>query len=208
MNIKVYISFLTDVLLHSITSFGGPQANLGLLQSRFVQKRKDLTDETLLEYNALCQLLPGASSTQNIVLIGFKKGGYLLAFLTLLVWAFPACALMTAIAILYDRQNFSAGFSILTYLKPMSIAFILSATFLLFKKAVNNAITRWIFIGASVAVLFGFTSPWTIPLIIILAGVATNFSKKRIPTVSAPQVKIKTRALFVFLFLFLIAWCD
>jgi chromate transporter len=205
MNIQVYISFLKDVLLHSITSFGGPQANLGLLQSRFVQKRKDLTDETLLEYNALCQLLPGASSTQNIVLIGFKKGGYLLAFLTLLVWAFPACTLMTVIAILYDRQNFSAGFLILTYLKPMSIAFILSATLLLYKKAVNNVITRWIFIGASVLVLFGFKSPWTIPLVIILAGVATNFSKKRIPTVSTPQVKIKTRALFVFLFLFLVA---
>ena len=68
MTFKLYISFLKDVLLHSITSFGGPQANLGLLQSRFVNKRKDLTDEELLEYNALCQLLPGASATQNLVL--------------------------------------------------------------------------------------------------------------------------------------------
>ena len=205
MNIKVYISFLKDVLLHSITSFGGPQANLSLLQSRFVQKRKDLTDEELLEHNALCQLLPGASATQNIVLIGFKKGGHVLAFITLLVWIFPACAMMTTIAILYDRQNFAAGFSILTFLKPMSIAFILSATLLLFKKAVNNTITRWIFLSASLVVLIGFKSPWTIPLVIIIAGIATNFSKKRIPTITTPHVKIKLRSIFIFLFLFLVA---
>jgi len=205
MNIKVYISFLKDVLLHSITSFGGPQANLGLLQSRFVQKRKDLTNEELLEYNALCQLLPGASSTQNIVLIGFKKGGHLLAFLTLLVWIFPACSIMTAVAILYDRQNIAAGFSILAYLKPMSIAFIISATLLLFKKAVNNTITKWIFIGASLVVLIGFKSPWTIPMVILFAGIASNISKKRIPTITTPQVKVKLRSIIIFLLLFLVA---
>jgi chromate transporter len=205
MKNNTYISFLKDVLLHSITSFGGPQANLGLLQSRFVDKRKDLSEEALLEYNALCQLLPGASSTQNIVLIGFKKGGYFLAFLTLLVWAFPACAIMTTLAILYDHQIFLVGFSILAYLKPMSIAFIVSAMLLLFKKAVNNTITRWIFVGASLAVLFGFNSPWTIPVVIILAGVVTNFSKKRIPTITTPPLKIKTRSIILFGLLFLIA---
>ena len=205
MKIKAYISFLKDVFLHSITSFGGPQANLGLLQSRFVGKRKDLTDETLLEYNALCQILPGASSTQNIVLIGFHKGGYLLAALTLLVWIFPACSFMTALAILYDHQYFSAGMSILTYLKPMSIAFIISATLLLLKKAVNNTITKWIFVGASLAVLIGFKSPWTIPAVIIIAGVATNFSKKRIPTIQTNPLRVKKTAIVLFILFFIVA---
>jgi chromate transporter len=205
MQLKANISFLKDVLLHSITSFGGPQANLALLQTRFVGKRKDLTDEELLEYNALCQLLPGAASTQTIVLIGFKVGGYLLAFFTLLVWIFPACTLMTLIAILYDRHNFAAGFSILTFLKPMSIAFIISATLVLFKKSVNNTITICVFVGASIAVLIGFKSPWTIPAIILLAGIVTNFSKKRIPTVLIQKAKIKTRAIVIFFLFFIVA---
>lgn len=205
MNIKAYISFLKDVLLHSVTSFGGPQANLGLLQLRFVEKRKDLTDDELLEYNAICQLLPGASSTQTIVLIGYKIGGYTLALFTLLVWIFPACAFMTGVAILYNHQNFSAGFSMLAYLKPMSIAFIISAMLKLFSKSVNNTITRWVFIGASLAVLIGFKSPWTIPLVILLAGIATNFSKKRIPTVPVQKVKIKTRTIVIFLLFFIVA---
>jgi chromate transporter len=205
MKIKATISFLKDVLLHSVTSFGGPQASLGLLHARFVEKRKDLTEAELLEFNALCQLLPGASATQNIVLIGFNKGGYVLATLTLLVWILPACTLMTAIAILYDHQYFSAGLPILAYLKPMSIAFIVSATFVLYKKAVNNTITIWIFIGASLAVLLGFKSPWTIPLVIIIAGIATNFSKKRIPTIATPPLRIKKMAIILFLLFFLVA---
>jgi chromate transporter len=205
MRFKIYISFLKDVFIHSITAFGGPQVHVGLLKTRFVDKRKDLTDEELLEYNALCQLLPGASSTQGIILIGFKVGGYLLAFLTLLVWILPACSVMTLIAILYDRHSFSASFSILAFLKPMSIAFIISATLLLFKKSINNTITLCIFIGASLAVLIGFKSPWTIPAVIILAGIATNFSMKRIPSVPIQKVKIKTRAILIFIVFFIIA---
>ena len=205
MQLKVYLSFLKDVFIHSITAFGGPQVHVGLLKTRFVDKRKDLTDEELLEYNALCQLLPGASSTQAIVLIGFKVGGYVLAFLTLMVWIFPACSIMTLIAILYDRHNFSAGFSILAFLKPMSIAFIISATLLLFKKSIHNTITLCIFMGASIAVLIGFKSPWTIPAVIILAGIATNFSKKRIPSVPIQKAKIRTRSIIIFIVFFIVA---
>jgi len=205
MQLKVYLSFLKDVFIHSITAFGGPQVHVGLLKTRFVDKRKDLTDEELLEYNALCQLLPGASSTQAIVLIGFKVGGYVLAFLTLMVWIFPACSIMILIAILYDRHNFSAGFSILAFLKPMSIAFIISATLLLFKKSIHNTITLCIFMGASIAVLIGFKSPWTIPAVIILAGIATNFSKKRIPSVPIQKAKIRTRSIIIFIVFFIVA---
>jgi chromate transporter len=158
-----------------------------------------------MEYNALCQLLPGASSTQTIVLIGYKLGGYTLAILTLIVWIFPACALMTLVAILYTNPYLSSGFGILEYLKPMSIAFILSATFRLYKNAVNNTITKVIFVGACILVLIGFKSPWTIPLVIILAGIATNFSKKRIPQSPFQKTKIRWRGLFIFIVLFAMA---
>lgn len=75
-----HIPFLTAVLKHSITAFGGPQVHLGLMHNRFVEKRKDITSEELMEYNAFCQLLPGASSTQTIILVAFKRGELHLPF--------------------------------------------------------------------------------------------------------------------------------
>jgi len=89
-----HIPYLRAVFLHSITAFGGPQGHLGMMMKTFVQKRKDVTEKELLEIVSFCNMLPGASSTQTLTLIGYKRGGLALATLTLLIWIFPACFLM------------------------------------------------------------------------------------------------------------------
>jgi chromate transporter len=67
-----HIPFLKAVFIHSITAFGGPQAHIGMMMKTFVNKRRDISEQELMEYNAFCQLLPGASSTQTLTLIGYK----------------------------------------------------------------------------------------------------------------------------------------
>ncbi|RYF98728.1 MAG: chromate transporter, partial [Chitinophagaceae bacterium] len=64
MTLLRHIPFLKAVLLHSVTAFGGPQGHFGMMMKTFVQQRRDITEAELMEYNAFCQLLPGASSTQ------------------------------------------------------------------------------------------------------------------------------------------------
>ena len=75
-----HIPFLKNVFLYSITAFGGPQAHVAMMMKFFVDKTPYVTKEELLEYNAFCNLLPGASSTQTVTLIGYKRGGVVLAF--------------------------------------------------------------------------------------------------------------------------------
>jgi len=200
-----HIPFLTAVIKHSITAFGGPQVHLGLMQHRFVEQRKDITSEELMEYNAFCQLLPGASSTQTIILVAYKRGGTALAFLTLLIWILPATILMAMVAIAYSYFDMRAGLKAFILIQPMAIGFIASATILLYKKAINSLITKIIFLVTAVLIFLAFKSPWTIPVIILLAGMATNFSQKRIPTDGAAPKSIKWGGLFLFIFLFLAA---
>lgn len=202
MKLLRHISFLKAVLHHSFTAFGGPQVHTSLMQYRFVEKRRDITEQELLEYNAFCQLLPGASSTQTIVLVAYKRGGVSLAFVTLLVWVLPATFIMMLAAIAYTHFDLKKGLDGLVYLQPMAIGFIASATLLLYKKAINSIITKIIFIVSSIAVVVGFQSPWTIPLVIILAGIATNFSRKRIPDDGLAPKKIKWTGFFYFSFIF------
>ena len=78
-----HVRFLKSVLLHSLTAVGGPQAHIAIMMKMFVDKTPYVTKEELLEYNAFCNLLPGASSTQTITLIGYKRGGVPLAIVTL-----------------------------------------------------------------------------------------------------------------------------
>ncbi|HQU57457.1 MAG TPA: chromate transporter, partial [Chitinophagaceae bacterium] len=95
-----HLNFLRSVFFYSITAYGGPQAHIGMMMKTFVKERPYVTEEELLEYNAFCQLLPGASSTQTVTLIGYKRGGVPLAVLTLIIWILPACIIMGGLSFL------------------------------------------------------------------------------------------------------------
>lgn len=205
MHLLRHIPFLKAVFQHSLTAFGGPQVHVGLLQHRFVTQRKDISSEELMEYNAFCQLLPGASSTQTVVLIAFKRGGFSLAWITLLIWILPATSFMASLAIAYTHFDLQPLLKSLHLLQPMVIGFIASATYLLYQKAIRNTITLFVFIAAGLLTIIGFKTPWTIPVVIVLAGIVTNFSNKRIPDQGAAPKKIKWIHLHLFLFFFVAA---
>ncbi len=100
-----HIPFLKAVFWHSITAFGGPQGHFGMMLKTFVNQRRDITETELLDYNAFCNLMPGASSTQMLTLIGYKRGGVWLAVITLLIWILPACLLMGGFSFLMDYMD-------------------------------------------------------------------------------------------------------
>lgn len=194
-----HLSFLKSVLIHSITAFGGPQAHIGMMQRTFVQLRRDITDTELLDINALCSILPGASSTQVLTLIGYKRGGLLLATLTLLIWTFPACLLMALLSFLVTNiPNKSITNTLFIFIQPMAIGFLLYAAYNSIKVVKRNTITIAIVILSSVAIFVLFKYPYIFPLVIIVSGVVTNLSSKRIPQVTLQPKKIKLRNLWIF----------
>src|ERR1700712_5416607 len=93
--------FMRDALLCTFSAFGGPQAHIGILLREFVEKRGYITEEELMELNALAQVLPGPSSTQTLVGIAWKVGGLWLAIITFLIWILPSAAIMCMAAISY-----------------------------------------------------------------------------------------------------------
>lgn len=201
-----HISFLKAVFFHSISAFGGPQGHLGMMIKTFVQQRKDVTEEELMEYNSFCQLLPGASSTQVLTLIGYKRGGVPLAVLTLLIWILPASILMGGFSFLlefFDKKSQTA--SIFNYIQPMAVGFLLFAAFKSYRISIHNTITRVILMVAAVITFFLFKMPWIFPLLIVLGGAVTNISDRRIPQKGTPPKKIKWGNIWLFAIIFLIA---
>lgn len=202
-----HIPFLKAVFLHSITAFGGPQGHLGMMLKTFVDKRKDVSREELMEYISFCQMLPGASSTQTLTLIGYKRGGIPLAVLTLLIWIMPACTIMGALSFLIGSIGSTPVKSqVFRFIPEMAIGFLTYAAFKAFRVSVNNLITLIIMLVSMTATFFLFKTPWVIPALIILGGIVTNFSSERFPE----QEKIKPRHIrwtniWLFLVVFLIA---
>jgi chromate transport protein ChrA len=63
--------FLRDVFICSLGAYGGPEAHMGVFVDQMVTKKNYLTEEELVELMALCSILPGPTSTQMIVSIGY-----------------------------------------------------------------------------------------------------------------------------------------
>jgi chromate transporter len=201
-----HVHFLKAVFLHSLTAYGGPQAHLAMMMKTFVRQTPYLTESELMEYNAFCQLLPGASSTQTLTLIGYKRGGVTLAILTLLIWIAPACILMGALSFLlsYIDKNALNG-NIFKFIPPMAAGFLLYACFTAFPLSIKNSITWAIMIISTTITYFFFKMPGIFPALIILGGLATNLSKKRIPQIEQKPRKIKWWNFWLFGIIFIAA---
>ena len=206
MNLYRHIPFLKAVFIHSITAFGGPQGHFGMMIKNFVHHRHDVTEQELLEYNAFCQMLPGASSTQTLTLIGYKQGGIPIAILTLLIWITPASILMGGLSFLLEYINDrEAVAGIFSFIQPMSVGFIAFTAFRMSKIAITNTITSVIMVISALLSFLIFKTPWSFPSIILAAGIVTNFSSKRIPQKSILPQKIKWANILIFLALFFVA---
>lgn len=200
-----HIPFLRSVLLYACTAFGGPHGHIGMMMRTFVQRRKDVTEQELMEYNAFCQMLPGPSSTQTVTLIAYKRGGIPLAIAALLLWILPATILMTAFSFLIyyiDARNVSTN--LFKYVLPMSVGFICFAAAKMMKNSVRHVATWAIMIGCAIVTYF-LRFPWVFPALLVLAGVISNFSNKRIPDTKEKPKPIKWVNLWVFVVVFAIA---
>src|SRR3984885_12454533 len=108
---KKQLIFLRDVILYTFTAFGGPQAHIAVLLREFVEKRRYISEEELMELNALAQLLPGPSSTQTLIGIAWKVGGVRLAITTFIIWVLPSATIMCLAAISYKMFADKARFT-------------------------------------------------------------------------------------------------
>ena len=203
---KRHFPFLKAVFLYSISAFGGPQGHFGMMLKTFVHQRKDVTEQELMEYNGFCQMLPGASSTQTLTLIGYKRGGLPLAIATLFIWITPACILMSLLSFVLQFFNTkSLNTHIFNYIQPMAIGFIAFSAFKLFRISIHNTITQVIMGVVALLTLTFFKTPWIFPTMLITAGVITNFSDRRYPDRKETKKKIKWGNIIIFASIFLLA---
>jgi chromate transporter len=169
---KINWAFLLDVLLCSLSSFGGPEAHYGIFSQILVQKKKYITEETLAELIGVFSLVPGPSSTQTIMAIGYLVGGKWLALLTFMVWALPAIVIMMLVGLFFSFfQNQPIVEQLLTILPSIAVAFIFFAGWSLSKKVLNAIEPVMLFLV--VAVLGFYLMPlsiWTVPILLILSG--------------------------------------
>ncbi|WP_420547831.1 chromate efflux transporter [Curvivirga sp.] len=118
--------FLTFLKL-GLTSFGGPIAHLGYFREAFVSRLKWMDEKTYADLVALCQFLPGPTSSQVGLGVGLLKGGGWGAVLAWTGFTIPsALALMIfGFGVLEYSDHIPIG--ILTGLKVVTLAVVTQA---------------------------------------------------------------------------------
>ncbi len=195
-----HFRFLRTVFWLGLTAFGGPQMHLPYFKRRLVDKHKFITHDELIEINAFCSILPGPSTTQTITTIGFRLGGPILAFFTLLLWALPGALIMAILAL---SPKFLASEQ-LQNIEACVAGFLIYAVISMFQWMQLTRLNIAIFIiGGLVGYLI--RSPWIFPVgVLISAALSAWLVKDSQPQKSTFTKSIKWRSLTVFFAIFII----
>ncbi len=207
-----FIIFLKDVLLLSLTSFGGPQAHIAHFQNVLVKKRGYLSDNDLVELNALCQIVPGPTSTQTLSALGYRMGGASLAYLTLLIWLLPSVIIMTVAGMIMNSfvtKNTSLDFT--RFIQPMAVGLIAHAAYTISLKTVTTKRGFLLMVLAAIATYF-FKTPLVFPIVLLGAGLITAFNYKAHPREERKKFDVSWSNFFlwagVLIFAALLGWAT
>ncbi len=171
---KRQLLFLRDAFIYTLTAFGGPQAHIAILLREFVEKRHYITEQELMELNALAQVLPGPSSTQTLVGIAWKVGGLRLAITTFLVWIFPSAAIMCMAAIGYKMFVAQSKFAeVLRFVQPIAIGIVAYATYTFAVKFLKTKVTTMLAVGSLIATLI-LQNAYAFPILILVGGIISS----------------------------------
>lgn len=171
---KRHILFLRDLVVYTFTAFGGAQAHIGIMLRDFVQKRRYISEEELLELNALTQILPGPASTQTLVGMAYKVGGFWLAIISFIIWVLPSAAIMCFAAISLSLYSSKAQFEhTFALLQPVAIGIVAFAAFQLGKKILKSDVSMYLAVGAAITTLI-LNNTYVFPILILVGGIVSS----------------------------------
>lgn len=110
-----------------LTSFGGPVAHLGYFREEFVQRKKWLSDRDYADLVALCQFLPGPSSSQVGMAVGLSRAGGWGMLGAWIGFTIPSALLLIFFAIGMTAIGDTAGAGWLLGLKAAAVAVVAHA---------------------------------------------------------------------------------
>jgi chromate transporter len=165
---RVLTTFLAFLRL-GLTSFGGPVAHLGYFRDEFVTRRKWLTDESYSDLVALCQVLPGPTSSQVGMALGLYRAGYAGLLAAWTGFTLPSAALLVAFAVGLSTFGDAVAPGVLHGLKVVAVAVVAQAVWGMARTLCPDA-PRATLMAAAASVVLLVPSPLTQVAVIVLAA--------------------------------------
>jgi chromate transporter len=157
-----------------LISFGGPIAHIGYFRDEFVTRRRWLDDATYTDLVALCQFLPGPTSSQVGFSIGLIRAGYLGGLAAWTGFTLPSAIALVLFAFGAHELVGPVGLGLLHGLKLVAVAIVAQAVFGMARTLCPDRQRASIAALAMVLILYSSSSMTQIGAI-LLGGVAGLF---------------------------------
>ena len=200
---EIFFSFF----LLGLTSFGGPIAHIGYFRNIFVKQKKWLDEKTYIDFVSLCNFLPGPSSSQVGMSIGYHIKGINGSLLAWLGFTFPSAIILMLFGYTILNLENSISYGLLQGLKAIVVVIVLQAILGMSKNILKDYI-GFIIATLTTVILIVFPSSLNQFLCLIFSGflgLVIYKNEKQSDIKKTFQLKIKLLSfLSLFLFFFLL----
>lgn len=153
-------------LMLGCIAFGGPVAHVALMRREIVARRRWLPEAEFLRMFAACNLIPGPSSTELAIFLGYRRGGWRALVLAGVLFIAPAFLLMLAIAWAYAGfQGKPATTAVLHGIRPVVVGIIAWAALDLGRRVLARPVRLLLAAAAGGLLLAGVN-----PVLLLAAG--------------------------------------
>jgi chromate transporter len=180
--------------------FGGPAAHIAMLEAEIVTRRQWISQVQFLDLIGLTNLIPGPSSTELAIYIGYLRAGWWGLIIAGVCFILPAMAIVWGIAIWYDQvQQIPQVIAIFAGIKPVVVVLTIQAMWKLGRSAIKNIPTG---VAGIVSIgLFGLLDLNTL-IVLLLAGFGVMLVQnwrgwiRGLPVVWLPRIELPILAIF------------
>ncbi len=166
------------------TAFGGPAAHIAMMDDELVRRRHWLSREKFLDLLGASNLIPGPSSSELAIHIGYLLAGWSGLIVAGICFILPAAIMVAALAWAYVHFGKLPEVSAILYgVKPVVIGVIVQALWGLGRTAVKTTILGLVAVFCLVVSIFG-VHPL---LLLLLAGALASLPQLKTwhPSLSA-----------------------
>jgi chromate transporter len=150
------------------TAFGGPAAHVAMMHDEVVTRRRWLEEQHFLDLFGATNLIPGPSSTEMAIHIGFVRARWRGLVVAGLCFMAPAIALVLALAWAYVTYGHTPAAEIVLYgIEPVVIAIVVQALVSLGRIALTQVAPATLASAVLVLYLLGLNE-----LVLLFAGAA------------------------------------
>lgn len=177
-----YRTIFLNFLKLGCLAFGGPAAHLVFFHHTFVKQLNWLDDQQYAQLVALAQILPGPTSSQVGLAIGYVKKGYWGAILAWLGFTLPSALLMTIVALL-GKQFFPLLSSAFFHSIQLIVLAVVTWAFWQMLRSFCTKLWQYILMLCSTLFIYTVSLPMNQIIVIFIAALlGIFFAQKTSPT--------------------------